>query len=47
MPHKVQDKPDTYQGQWRDGKIHGFGKYKSVYEHKVLTAEFSIFKDSV
>lgn len=30
MPHKVQDKPDVYQGQWRDGKIHGFGKYKSV-----------------
>ncbi|XP_017279385.1 alsin isoform X2 [Kryptolebias marmoratus] len=36
MPHKVQDKPDTYQGQWREGRIHGFGKYKyasgEVYE---------------
>ncbi|KAM4731264.1 alsin-like isoform 2-T2 [Anableps anableps] len=36
IPSKVQDKPDTYQGQWREGKIHGFGKYKygsgEVYE---------------
>ncbi|PWA31284.1 hypothetical protein CCH79_00002874, partial [Gambusia affinis] len=30
MPNKVQDKPDMYQGQWKEGKIHGFGKYKSV-----------------
>ncbi|XP_027878027.1 alsin-like isoform X1 [Xiphophorus couchianus] len=28
MPNKVQDKPDVYQGQWKEGKIHGFGKYK-------------------
>ncbi|KAF7216143.1 alsin isoform X1 [Nothobranchius furzeri] len=36
IPNKGQDKPDTYQGQWREGKIHGFGKYKyasgEVYE---------------
>ncbi|XP_047226297.1 alsin-like isoform X4 [Girardinichthys multiradiatus] len=36
VPNKVQDKHDTYQGQWREGKIHGFGKYKyasgEVYE---------------
>ncbi|XP_051814997.1 alsin-like isoform X1 [Acanthochromis polyacanthus] len=35
-PNKVLNKPDTYQGQWREGKIHGFGKYKyatgEVYE---------------
>ncbi|KAL6100615.1 als2 [Pungitius sinensis] len=36
IPDKVLNKPDCYQGQWRDGKIHGFGKYKyasgEVYE---------------
>ncbi|KAM4561620.1 alsin-like isoform 1-T2 [Fundulus diaphanus] len=36
IPNKAQDKPDTYQGQWREGRIHGFGKYKygsgEVYE---------------
>ncbi|XP_075965332.1 alsin-like [Anarhichas minor] len=36
MPDKVLNKPDSYQGHWRDGKIHGFGKYKyasgEVYE---------------
>uniref|UniRef100_A0AAQ5ZFQ1 VPS9 domain-containing protein n=1 Tax=Amphiprion ocellaris TaxID=80972 RepID=A0AAQ5ZFQ1_AMPOC len=36
IPNKVLNKPDTYQGQWREGKIHGFGKYKyasgEVYE---------------
>ncbi|CAN9497900.1 unnamed protein product [Ophioblennius macclurei] len=35
-PNKVLNKPDSYQGQWREGKIHGFGKYKhasgEVYE---------------
>uniref|UniRef100_A0AAQ4PAV9 Alsin Rho guanine nucleotide exchange factor ALS2 a n=1 Tax=Gasterosteus aculeatus aculeatus TaxID=481459 RepID=A0AAQ4PAV9_GASAC len=36
IPDKVLNKPDGYQGHWRDGKIHGFGKYKyasgEVYE---------------
>ncbi|XP_072253374.1 alsin-like isoform X2 [Leuresthes tenuis] len=36
MPNKILNKPDSYQGQWREGKIHGFGKYKyangEVYE---------------
>ncbi|XP_055360815.1 alsin-like isoform X2 [Betta splendens] len=36
IPNKLMSKPDIYQGQWRDGKIHGFGKYKyssgEVYE---------------
>ncbi|GLD59059.1 alsin-like isoform X3 [Lates japonicus] len=36
IPNKVLNKPDTYQGHWKDGKIHGFGKYKyasgEVYE---------------
>uniref|UniRef100_A0A8D3A2Y2 VPS9 domain-containing protein n=1 Tax=Scophthalmus maximus TaxID=52904 RepID=A0A8D3A2Y2_SCOMX len=36
LPNKVLNKPDSYQGHWRDGKIHGFGKYKyasgEVYE---------------
>ncbi|XP_041857006.1 alsin-like isoform X2 [Melanotaenia boesemani] len=36
IPNKVLHKPDSYQGQWREGKIHGFGKYKyssgEVYE---------------
>uniref|UniRef100_A0A8P4G5H2 Alsin n=1 Tax=Dicentrarchus labrax TaxID=13489 RepID=A0A8P4G5H2_DICLA len=36
IPNKVLNKPDSYQGHWRDGKIHGFGKYKyasgEVYE---------------
>ncbi|XP_040913014.1 alsin-like isoform X2 [Toxotes jaculatrix] len=36
IPNKVLNKPDSYQGQWREGKIHGFGKYKyasgEVYE---------------
>uniref|UniRef100_A0A673AXI8 Alsin Rho guanine nucleotide exchange factor ALS2 a n=1 Tax=Sphaeramia orbicularis TaxID=375764 RepID=A0A673AXI8_9TELE len=36
MPNKLLNKPDSYLGQWRDGKIHGFGKYKyasgEVYE---------------
>ncbi|XP_047457325.1 alsin-like isoform X2 [Mugil cephalus] len=36
MPNKVLNKADIYQGQWREGKIHGFGKYKyatgEVYE---------------
>ncbi|KAM8856113.1 alsin-like isoform 2-T3 [Spinachia spinachia] len=36
IPDKVLNKPDCYQGHWRDGKIHGFGKYKyasgEVYE---------------
>ncbi|XP_026231827.1 alsin-like isoform X2 [Anabas testudineus] len=36
MSNKVLNKPDTYQGHWRDGKIHGFGKYMyssgEVYE---------------
>uniref|UniRef100_A0A3Q3J027 Alsin-like PH-like domain-containing protein n=1 Tax=Monopterus albus TaxID=43700 RepID=A0A3Q3J027_MONAL len=36
IPNKVLNKPDSYQGLWRDGKIHGFGKYKyasgEVYE---------------
>ncbi|XP_070694071.1 alsin-like [Pempheris klunzingeri] len=36
MPNKVLNKPDSYQGLWKDGKIHGFGKYMyasgEVYE---------------
>ncbi|XP_029314929.1 alsin-like isoform X3 [Cottoperca gobio] len=36
IPNKLLNKPDSYQGHWRDGKIHGFGKYKyasgEVYE---------------
>ncbi|XP_027146712.1 alsin isoform X2 [Larimichthys crocea] len=36
IPNKVLNKPDSYQGHWKDGKIHGFGKYKyasgEVYE---------------
>ncbi|KAI3356099.1 hypothetical protein L3Q82_017364, partial [Scortum barcoo] len=36
IPNKALNKPDSYQGQWRDGKVHGFGKYKyasgEVYE---------------
>ncbi|XP_015228322.1 PREDICTED: alsin-like isoform X2 [Cyprinodon variegatus] len=36
IPNKVQNKHDAYQGQWREGKIHGFGKYRyasgEVYE---------------
>uniref|UniRef100_A0AAX7VDJ6 Alsin Rho guanine nucleotide exchange factor ALS2 a n=1 Tax=Astatotilapia calliptera TaxID=8154 RepID=A0AAX7VDJ6_ASTCA len=36
IPNKLLNKTDTYQGQWREGKIHGFGKYKyasgEVYE---------------
>lgn len=31
MPNKALDKADSYQGHWRDGKVHGFGKYKSVH----------------
>lgn len=38
IPNKVLNKPDTYQGHWRDGKIHGFGKYKSV--HRFLLVDF-------
>lgn len=30
IPNKELNKPDSYQGQWKEGKIHGFGKYKSV-----------------
>lgn len=30
MPNKELNKPDSYHGHWRDGKIHGFGKYMSV-----------------
>lgn len=30
IPNKMMNKPDVYQGHWRDGKIHGFGKYKWV-----------------
>ncbi|TKS65431.1 Alsin Amyotrophic lateral sclerosis 2 protein -like protein [Collichthys lucidus] len=30
IPNKVLNKPDSYQGHWKDGKIYGFGKYKSV-----------------
>lgn len=30
MPNKVLNKTDCYQGHWKDGKIHGFGKYRSV-----------------
>uniref|UniRef100_H3CDQ7 Alsin Rho guanine nucleotide exchange factor ALS2 n=1 Tax=Tetraodon nigroviridis TaxID=99883 RepID=H3CDQ7_TETNG len=36
MPNKELNKTDSYHGHWRDGKIHGFGKYKyasgEVYE---------------
>ncbi|XP_059199040.1 alsin-like isoform X2 [Centropristis striata] len=36
IPNKVLNRADSYQGQWKDGKIHGFGKYKyasgEVYE---------------
>ncbi|KAM9710020.1 alsin-like isoform 2-T2 [Menidia menidia] len=36
IPNKILNKPDSYQGQWKEGKIHGFGKYKyasgEVYE---------------
>ncbi|CAJ1079928.1 alsin-like isoform X2 [Xyrichtys novacula] len=36
IPNKTQNQPDIYQGHWKDGKIHGFGKYKyasgEVYE---------------
>ncbi|XP_034042312.1 alsin-like isoform X2 [Thalassophryne amazonica] len=36
MPNKVSNKTETYMGHWREGKIHGFGKYKyasgEVYE---------------
>lgn len=34
MPNKELNKHDSYQGQWKDGKIHGFGKYKSVRRKK-------------
>lgn len=34
MPNKELCKHDSYQGQWKDGKIHGFGKYKSVRRKK-------------
>lgn len=37
MPNKELNKPDSYQGQWKDGKIHGFGKYKSVRQIKTET----------
>lgn len=29
IPNKELNKSDSYHGHWRDGKIHGFGKYKS------------------
>ncbi|KAK7904907.1 hypothetical protein WMY93_017514 [Mugilogobius chulae] len=36
MPNKTLNKADCYQGHWKDGQIHGFGKYKyatgEVYE---------------
>ncbi|KAM7380722.1 hypothetical protein PAMP_003997 [Pampus punctatissimus] len=36
MPNKLLNKADSYQGHWKEGKIHGFGKYKyasgEVYE---------------
>ncbi|XP_028292919.1 alsin-like isoform X2 [Gouania willdenowi] len=36
MPNKLYNKNDYYQGQWKQGKIHGFGKYSyasgEVYE---------------
>ncbi|XP_076603108.1 alsin-like isoform X2 [Chaetodon auriga] len=36
IPNKELNKTDIYQGHWREGKIHGFGKYKyasgEVYE---------------
>ncbi|XP_072301245.1 alsin-like isoform X2 [Eucyclogobius newberryi] len=36
MPSKALNKADCYQGHWKDGQIHGFGKYKyatgEVYE---------------
>uniref|UniRef100_A0A674NA68 Alsin Rho guanine nucleotide exchange factor ALS2 n=1 Tax=Takifugu rubripes TaxID=31033 RepID=A0A674NA68_TAKRU len=36
IPNKELNKPDSYHGHWREGKIHGFGKYKyasgEVYE---------------
>ncbi|XP_024141941.1 alsin isoform X3 [Oryzias melastigma] len=36
IPNKESNKPDSYQGQWKEGKIHGYGKYKyasgEVYE---------------
>uniref|UniRef100_A0A667WYP8 Alsin Rho guanine nucleotide exchange factor ALS2 n=1 Tax=Myripristis murdjan TaxID=586833 RepID=A0A667WYP8_9TELE len=36
MPNKLLSKSDCYQGQWRDGKIHGFGTFRyasgEVYE---------------
>ncbi|XP_069554738.1 alsin isoform X1 [Brachyistius frenatus] len=36
LPNKALNKPDSYYGQWKEGKINGFGKYKyasgEVYE---------------
>ncbi|XP_067111205.1 alsin isoform X2 [Osmerus mordax] len=36
MPNKLMNKPDRYLGQWREGRIHGFGTYRyasgEVYE---------------
>ncbi|XP_055005608.1 alsin-like isoform X2 [Boleophthalmus pectinirostris] len=36
MPNKALNKADCYHGHWKDGQIHGFGKYKyaagEVYE---------------
>lgn len=41
IPNKELNKSDSYHGHWRDGKIHGFGKYKSV-QHFFL----AVVKDS-
>lgn len=36
MPNKTLNRADCYQGHWKDGQIHGFGKFKyaagEVYE---------------
>ena len=37
IPNKELNKPDSYRGNWRDGKIHGFGKYKLVCCYTLLS----------
>lgn len=36
IPNKELNKSDSYRGHWREGKIHGFGKYKSVQDFLYL-----------
>ncbi|XP_024919902.1 alsin-like isoform X5 [Cynoglossus semilaevis] len=44
IPNKEQNQPDIYQGQWREGRIHGFGKYRCSSAQSLRYASGEVYE---